>query len=84
MLTVLLFCSGTILLFAFIHFLSKKKKPFKRAFISAMIGPLSLLLINVTSSLSGVYVPISELSLMTAAAGGIPGAALLVMMTLLV
>ena len=68
----------TFLVFSFFHFLCKNKKPFKRAFVSILCGPLCLIILNIFTSVTGVLVPISELSLVTSMMGGIPGVALLV------
>lgn len=69
------------LIISFIHYASKKKKPFKRAFLSMCIGVLTLGIVNLLSSLTTVYVPVTELSLIISAAGGIPGVALMVILS---
>lgn len=81
MLKVALILLGVFLLFSFIHYAAKKKKPFKRAFLSMLVGVLTLGVVNLLSSLTTVYVPVTELSLMVSAAGGIPGVALLVILS---
>ena len=73
----------SFLVFSLIHFLGKNKKPCKRAFVSVLCGPLCLVVVNVLSSITGVLVPVTELSLMTTVAGGIPGVALMVIMSVL-
>lgn len=78
--TVLIF-TGIFLLFSFIHYASKKKKPFKRAFLSMLVGILTLAAVNLLSPLTTVYLPVTELSLTISAAGGIPGVALLVILS---
>lgn len=70
--------------FSVIHFLGKNKKPCKRALLSVLFGPLCLIVVNVLSSVTGVLIPVTELSLMTSVMGGIPGVALLVVMSVLV
>ena len=80
--TVLIFI-GIFLVFSFIHYASKKKKPFKRALVSMLVGLLTLGLINLISTLTTVYIPVTELSLTIAAAGGIPGVALMVILSAL-
>lgn len=77
-----LILGGGFLLFSFILFASKNKKPFKRAFEYMLFGLLSLCAVNLLSSISGVYIPVTELSVLTGAIGGLPGTALLVMLTL--
>ena len=73
----------TFLVFSIIHFWGKNKKPCKRAFVSVLCGPLCLIVVNILSSITGVLVPVTELSLMTTVAGGIPGVALMVIMSVL-
>ncbi|MBQ7218155.1 MAG: pro-sigmaK processing inhibitor BofA family protein [Ruminococcus sp.] len=69
------------LIFSFIHYAAKKKKPFKRAFLSMLVGVLTLGVVNLISTLTTVYVPVTELSLTVSAAGGIPGVALMVLLS---
>ena len=73
----------SFLVFSLIHFLGKNKKPFKRAFWSVVCGPLCLVVVNILSSITDVLIPVTELSLMTTVAGGIPGVALMVIMSVL-
>ena len=73
----------TFFVFSIIRFLGKNKKPCKRAFVSVLCGPLCLIVVNILSSITGVLVPVTELSLMTTVAGGIPGVALMVIMSVL-
>lgn len=81
MLKVILIIGGTFLLFSFIHYAAKKKKPFLRAFLSMLLGVAVLTMLNLTSRLTGVYLPVTQLSLVTAAVGGVPGVALMVLLS---
>ena len=81
MLEVFLYGSAIFLLFSFIHYAAKKKKPFKRAFLSILTGLAVLAAVDILSGFSGVYIPITKLSLLIAAAGGVPGVALMVLLT---
>lgn len=72
---------GIFLVFSFIHYASKKKKPFKRALLSMSIGILTLAAVDLLSPLTTVYVPVTELSLIISSAGGIPGVALMVILS---
>ena len=72
---------GTFLLFSFIHYAAKKKKPFLRAFLSMLLGVGALTLMNLLSGLTGVYIPVTKLSLLTSAVAGVPGVALLALLT---
>ncbi len=74
---------GAFFLFSFILFAAKNKKPFKRAFLYLLFGVLSLTVVNLCSSMTGVYIPVTRLSLIVSTVGGLPGVALLVMLTLL-
>jgi pro-sigmaK processing inhibitor BofA len=78
--TVLIFI-GIFLAFSFIHYAAKKKKPFKRAFLSMLVGILVLGIVNLLSPLTTVYIPVTELSLILSSAGGIPGVALMVILS---
>lgn len=80
--TVLIFV-GIFLVISFIHYASKKKKPFKRALLSMLTGVLTLAVIDLLSPLTTVYVPVTELSLIISSAGGIPGVALMVILSAL-
>ncbi len=62
-----------LIIYGGIYFLCKKKKPFKRALMTMIIGVLSLIAVDVVGIFTGVYLPISPLSLTFSAVGGIPG-----------
>ena len=81
MLKVILVIVVTFILFSFIHYAAKKKKPFMRAFLSMLLGVGVLTAINLLSGLTGVYIPVTELSLLTSTVGGVPGVALLVLLS---
>ena len=74
---------SVFLIFSFIHYAAKKKKPFKRAFLSMLSGILLLGAVNIASGLTGVYIPVTRLTLLVSAAGGVPGVTLLVLLTAL-
>ncbi len=81
MLKLFIFYSSLFLLFSFIHYAAKKKKPFQRAFLSILCGMLTLAAVNLLSGFTGVYIPVTTLSLMISAAGGVPGVALMVILS---
>lgn len=83
MLYVFLAVGCTFLLFSFIHYAAKSKKPFKRAFLSMVLGIAVLCAVNCLSNLIGVYIPVTKLTLLTSMIGGVPGVALLVLLTAL-
>ena len=72
-----------VLVFCFIHYLCKIKKPLKRAFCSVLSGPVVLVILNILSSVTGVYIPLSQLSFAVSLVFGLPGVALLTLMQIL-
>ncbi|WP_278419830.1 pro-sigmaK processing inhibitor BofA family protein [Ruminococcus bromii] len=68
---------STFLIFAVLHYIGKSKHPFKRSALSMAIGTLTLFAVNLTGTFTGVTLPISTLSLLVSAIGGIPGVTLM-------
>ena len=68
---------SAFLLFAFAHYISKSKHPFKRSLLSMVIGILTLMTVNLTGAFTGVYLPVSLLSVCISAFGGVPGVTLM-------
>ncbi|MGN1130181.1 MAG: pro-sigmaK processing inhibitor BofA family protein [Ruminococcus sp.] len=68
--------------FVLIHKIGKNKKPLKRAFLSFFPGLLGLTAINLSSVFTGVYLPVSLLSVTVSSIGGIPGLTALLTMNL--
>lgn len=68
---------SAFLLFAFAHYISKSRHPFKRSLLSMAIGILTLIAVNLTGSFTGVYLPVSLVSVCCAAFGGVPGVTLM-------
>ncbi len=64
-------CS-TILLFTIMYFSKKSPHPLKRAVNTVLSGILSLVAVNISGIFTGVYLPISTLSICISAIGGIP------------
>lgn len=77
---LILFC--VFIVFAFIHYKGKNKRPFKRSLISMVCGIITLLVVNLTGSFTGVVLPVSLLSLMVSLIGGIPGVTLMLAISL--
>lgn len=73
---IIMFLSA-FLLFALAHYISKSRHSFKRSLLSMAIGILTLLAVNLTGSLTGVYLPVSLLSVCISAFGGVPGVTLM-------
>lgn len=63
------------LFFAVILKSSKKKKPLRRAFLIMLSGNVFLLLVDLLSGYTGVYLPLSALSIAASACGGVPAVA---------
>ena len=81
MLFVVIVLISSFLVFSFIHYAAKKKKPFKRALLSMLLGIATLCVVNLLAGLTGVYIPVTQLTLLTSVAGGVPGVALLVLLS---
>lgn len=69
---------SALVLYTIIFLTAKKKKPFKRAFYTMLIGVLSLVIIDVSGMFTGVYLPISPLTLTLSACGGVPAVAVMI------
>ncbi|MBQ4129459.1 MAG: pro-sigmaK processing inhibitor BofA family protein [Ruminococcus sp.] len=81
---ILIFAVCAFLVFSAIHYFGKIKKPCKRAFVSVLFGPMVLVAVNVLSSITGVLIPLSQLSVITSIALGVPGVTLLIALSVLV
>lgn len=74
---------SAFVLFALLHYSAKNKRPFKRALLSMASGVFSLIAVNLFSGLTGVSIPVSLLSVLTSALGGVPGVTLLLFLDLI-
>lgn len=74
---------GTFIVFSFIYYASHSKKPFKRAILSILLGLLSLAAVNLLSPYTSVSIPVTTVSVLTSTIGGLPGTALMVMLTVI-
>ena len=81
MLLVFIVFVSAFLIFSFIHYAAKKKKPFKRALLSMLLGAGTLIAVNLFAGMTGVYIPVTKLTLLTSVVGGVPGVALLVLLS---
>ena len=79
---LLLIIISTFIVFSIIHFCNKNKRPFKRALISMCIGAATLTGVNLLSGITGVYIPVSLLSVLVSVIGGVPGVTLLLTLNL--
>lgn len=64
--------TGAVLFFAFLYAVRKSRSPLKRAAASALSGILALIAVNTAGLFTGVYIPVSTLSLCISTIGGIP------------
>ncbi|MBQ4569295.1 MAG: pro-sigmaK processing inhibitor BofA family protein [Ruminococcus sp.] len=69
------------LLYAVVYGIAKKKKPFKRAFRIMIFGVIMLICVDLASKFTGVYIPISPLSLAVSSCLGVPGVAAMLIIT---
>ncbi len=72
-----------LLFFAALHAAAKKKRPVKRALLSMGSGALTLAAVNLLSGFTGVYLPVSLLSVLVSLIGGVPGVTLLLFLNML-
>lgn len=79
---LLLILLGTLLVFSVIHFIAKSKRPFRRALLSMAVGLGMLFAVNLTSGFTGVSIPVSLLSVLLSAIGGVPGVTLILALNL--
>lgn len=63
---------GTIIFFAILYAVKKSKKPLKRATTTVATGVISLAAVNIAGIFTGVYIPVSTLSICASVVGGIP------------
>lgn len=73
-----------IIVFSIIHKIGKNKKPVRRSFISLLTGFGCLLLVNIASLFTGVYIPYSLLSILVSTIGGVPGVTALLTVNLII
>ena len=79
---ILLIIISALLFFAIIHAVSKNKHPFRRAIISMLLGAAVLTAVDLLSGVTGVYIPVSLLSVLVSLIGGVPGVTLLLALNL--
>lgn len=63
---------GSIIFFAILYGTKKSQKPFKRSVSTVATGLISLTAVNFAGIFTGVYIPVSTLSICASAVGGIP------------
>lgn len=80
----LLIIFGFFILFGIIYKIAKKKKPFKRAFLVMLIGFFSLIITDAAGIFTGVYLPVSMLSVTVSTCAGVPGVATMMVLCWLI
>ncbi len=75
---------GVFLLYLLVQIISKSKKPIKSTILTLSIGLISLFVVNITSSFTGVYIPLSTLTICSSAIGGIPAVTLLLVLNMFI
>ncbi|MEE0061122.1 MAG: pro-sigmaK processing inhibitor BofA family protein [Acutalibacteraceae bacterium] len=63
---------GATAFFAILYGIKKSKQPLKRGVSSVMSGLIALTGVNIAGIFTGVYIPVSTLSICISAVGGIP------------
>lgn len=72
----------TLLLFTIVHYIAKCKHPLRRGVASMLIGAAALTAVNLLSPITGVYIPVSLLSIIVSVVGGVPGVTLIMALNL--
>lgn len=76
-------CLAAVYAVAFLFFAFKTGKPFKTVMINICVGIGAFVILNLLSRYTGVALGVNLWSLLCAAAAGVPGVALMVVMRLL-
>lgn len=66
-----------VIIYSVMNFVGKAKHPFKKSITGILTGFAALAVVNLISPLTSVTVPISALTIITAAVGGLPGVTLI-------
>ncbi|MBQ2348460.1 MAG: pro-sigmaK processing inhibitor BofA family protein [Clostridia bacterium] len=72
-------CAVT-LFYSLINAFAGVQSPVKKSIVSTFLGLASLILINIFSPITNVFIPISILSICAAAAGSVPGVILIALL----
>lgn len=75
--------AGVFIVMVIIHAIMGSGHPFRSAVISAVIGIAALIAVDLCSGFTNVFIPISRLSLGTAAVLGIPGVTMLLILQMI-
>lgn len=72
-----------LIMLTVIEKIGKNKKPLFKAFLSMLMGITALIIVNLTTFLTGVNIPVSLFTVVVSAGGGLPGITLLLFLNLL-
>lgn len=61
-----------VVLFTIMYAIKKSSNPFKKALTTVSSGGIALIAVNIVGIFTGVYIPLSVLSISISLAGGIP------------
>lgn len=75
---------SAVVVFSVIHKISKNKRPFKRALVSVISGISALITVDILSVFTGVYIPVSILSILISIILGIPGVTSMLILNLII
>ncbi|MBR3593981.1 MAG: pro-sigmaK processing inhibitor BofA family protein [Clostridia bacterium] len=78
-LKIILICVTVLYFLVYIILAIRSRKPIKTIFFSALLGILSMTLINLTSKFTGVCIPVNGYTASVAASGGLPATVALVL-----
>lgn len=74
---------SVFLILVFIQVLFKSKNPVKKAILGILLGIASLIAVNITGAFTGIFIPISVISVFICSVAGIPGTILLLLLNLI-
>ncbi len=69
--------AAIVVVYSIVNAVGKAKNPVKKSIAGVLTGFAALIAVNLLAPLTSVSVPISVLTVLTAAAGGIPGVTLI-------
>ncbi len=75
---------GGFMFFLLIHLISKSKKPIKNAVLSILTGILAMLCVNLTTVFTGVFLPVSTLTVSASIIGGLPCVTLMLLLNIFI
>ena len=83
MLKVLIICLCFIYGFLYFIFAVATKKPFKTIFFYGFLGLAGLIVIDLTSNFSGIYIPVNPYTIGASTALGLPGTITLLLLRMI-